>query len=139
MTKILCAIDGSDHSKPALELAGRLAKALDADLTILAVNQLIGPVGRKTGPTPLLWSEPEVQETLAGAAATAQTAGASKIKAVGADSRDVARAITFYAEDNGFDQIIVGTGGKGAVSRMMLGSISRDVVDRAHCPVTVAR
>jgi nucleotide-binding universal stress UspA family protein len=76
---------------------------------------------------------------LADATAAAQSAGASKIKAVGADSRDVARAITIYAEDNGFDQIVVGTGGKGAVSRMMLGSVSRDVVDRAHCPVTVAR
>jgi nucleotide-binding universal stress UspA family protein len=138
VTKILCAIDGSDHSKPALELAGRLAKALDADLTILAVNQLVGG-GLRSGPSTSLWSEPEVQGTLAGAKATAQSAGASKIKAVGADSRDVARAITFYAEDNGFDQIIVGTGGKSAVSRLMLGSVSRDVVDRAHCPVTVAR
>jgi nucleotide-binding universal stress UspA family protein len=138
MTKILCAIDGSNHSKPAVELAGQLAKALDADLTILAVNQLVGGGGR-SGPPLLLWSEPEVQGTLVGATAVAQSAGASKIKAVGADSRDVARAITIYAEDNGFDQIIVGTGGKGAVSRLMLGSVSRDVVDRAHCPVTVAR
>ncbi len=139
MTKILCAIDGTDHSKPALELAGRLAKALDADLTIFAVNQRIGAVGRSSGPATALWSESEVQKTLSGAAATAQTAGASKIRAVGADSRDVARAITIYAEDNDFDQIIVGTGGKSAATRLMIGSVSRDVVDRAHCPVTVAR
>src|SRR5690348_5979115 len=111
MTKILCAIDGSDHSKPAVELAGRLAKALDADLTIFAVNQVVGGVGRSSGPPSLLWSEPEVQGALADATAAAQSAGASKIKAVGADSRDVARAITIYAEDNGFDQIVVGTGG----------------------------
>ncbi len=138
MTKILCAFDGSDHSRPAVELAGKLAKALDRCLTILAVNQLVGGAAR-SGPSSLLWSAPEIQGTLAGATATAQSVGASKIKAVGADSRDVARAITIYAEDNGFDQIIVGTGGKGAVSRLMLGSVSRDVVDRAHCPVTVAR
>jgi nucleotide-binding universal stress UspA family protein len=138
MTKILCAIDDTDHSKSAIELAGNMAKAMDAELTILVVNQLIGGHGRSGGSS-LLLTESEVQGTLAGAAAEAQKAGAPKIRTVGADSRDVARAITIFAEDNDFDQIVVGTGGKGAVSRMMLGSVSRDVVDRAHCPVTVAR
>ncbi|HYD15868.1 MAG TPA: universal stress protein [Hyphomicrobium sp.] len=138
MTKILCAIDDTDHSKSAIELAGNMAKAFDAELTILVVNQLVGGYGRGGGPT-LLWTESEVQGTLAGAAAGAKKAGAAKIRTLGADSRDVARAITIFAEDNDFDQIVVGTGGKGAVSRMMLGSVSRDVVDRAHCPVTVAR
>ena len=138
MTKILCAIDETDHSKPAIELAAKLAGALDAELTILGVNQLIGGHGR-AGVSTLLWTDAEVKGTLASAATEAQSAGASKVKTVGAECRDVARAITTFAEDNHFDQIVVGTGGKGAVSRMMLGSVSRDVVDRAHCPVTVAR
>ena len=138
MTKILCAIDGTDHSKPAIDLAARMAKAFDAELTIMVVNQLLGGYSRGGPPTPA-WTEPEVKGTLDGAAAEAQKAGASKIRTLGADSRDVARAITVYAEDNGFDQIVVGTGGKGSVSRMMIGSVSSDVVHRAHCPVTVAR
>jgi nucleotide-binding universal stress UspA family protein len=138
MTKILCAIDGTDQSKSAIDLAGKMAKAFDAELTIMVVNQLLGGYGRG-GPPALAWTASEVKGTLDGAAAEAQKAGASKIRTLGADSRDVARAITVYAEDNGFDQIVVGTGGKGAVSRMMLGSVSNDVVHRAHCPVTVAR
>ena len=56
-----------------------------------------------------------------------------------AEPTKMRQAACFYAEQNGFDHIVVGTGGKGAVSRMMLGSVSRDVASRAHCPVTVAR
>jgi nucleotide-binding universal stress UspA family protein len=51
----------------------------------------------------------------------------------------VARAIVKYAEENDIDHNVVGTGGKGAVARLMLGSVSSDVIARAHCPVTVAR
>lgn len=138
MTKILCAIDDTEHSKPAIDLAAKLAHALDAELTVLVVNQLIGGYGRG-GASTLVWTAAEVEKALSGAAAEAKKAGATKLKAVNAESRDVARAITTYAEDNNYDQIVVGTGGKGAVSRMMLGSVSNDVVQRAHCPVTVAR
>lgn len=138
MTKILCAIDDTEHSKPAIELAGKLAGALNAELTILTVNPLIGGYGRGGAPT-LMWTEKEVEGTLAAAAAAAQAAGATKVKTVNMESRDIGRAISAYAEDNAYDQIVVGTGGKGAVSRMMLGSVSRDVVERAHAPVTVAR
>jgi nucleotide-binding universal stress UspA family protein len=63
----------------------------------------------------------------------------TELKTSGLKSRDVARAITMYAEEIGADLIVVGTGGKGSISRLVLGSVSRDVVFRAHCPVTVAR
>ena len=71
MTKILCAIDGTDHSKPAIDLAARMAKAFDAELTIMVVNQLLGGYSRGGPPTPA-WTEPEVKGTLDGAAAEAQ-------------------------------------------------------------------
>ena len=60
-------------------------------------------------------------------------------KTASVQSRDAARAIVIYAEENDIDHIVVGTGGKGRVARLMLGSVSSDVIARAHCPVTVAR
>lgn len=138
MTKLLCAIDDTEHSHPALDLAGKMAGALNADLTVMTVNQLIGGYGRGGAPT-LLLSEKEADRVLEGAAGEAKKAGAANIKLVAIESRDPAQTITRYAEENGFDQIIVGTGGKGAMTRLMLGSVSQDVVQRAHCPVTVAR
>ena len=138
MTKILCAIDDTEHSLPAIDVAAKLAGALDAELTLLTVNQLVGGYGRG-GASSLIWTADEVERALSRAAAEAEKGGASQVKLVAVESRDIAQGITGYAEQNGFDHIVIGTGGKGAVSRLMLGSVSRDVVARAHCPVTVAR
>jgi nucleotide-binding universal stress UspA family protein len=138
MTKILCAVDDTEHSLPAIDTAAKLSGACDAELTILVVNQLVGGYGRGGAPT-LVWTKTEVENALSKAATEAEKGGASKIKLLNVESRDLAQAITGYAEQQGFDHIVVGTGNKGAVSRMMLGSVSRDVVARAHCPVTVAR
>ncbi len=73
------------------------------------------------------------------AAQVAKNAGVKDIKCVDASARDVAGAIVAYAEDNGVDHVVVGSGGKGAGSRLLVGSVSNDVVNRAHCPVTVVR
>ena len=54
-------------------------------------------------------------------------------------SREAAAAIVQYAEENGFDHIVLGTGDKRGVSRLVLGSVAADVAGRAHCSVTVAR
>jgi nucleotide-binding universal stress UspA family protein len=136
--KILCAVDDTDHSKAAVELGAEMAKAFGVELTLVAINELMGGVGR-TGAASYLWDDTELEHVLDRAVHQSRAAGFSEPKTVGLKSRDVARAITIYAEEIGADHIVVGTGGKGSISRLMLGSVSRDVVFRAHCPVTVAR
>lgn len=138
MTKILCAIDDTDHSLPAIDFSANLAKALSGELVLVAVNQLIGGYSRGGAPV-LLWTKSEAEGVLSKAAAEAQKVGAANPKTVIIESRDPAQAIIFYAEENSVDHIVVGTGGKGAVQRLVLGSVSRDVVYRAHCPVTIVR
>ena len=139
MKKILCAVDGSEHSDHAVALAAQLAKAMGAELTLLAVNELMGGVGGKGGVAPYLWDKSELQHVLDSAAAVAEKAGVSDAKKETMKSRDVARTVVVFAEDHGIDHIVIGTAGRGGVARLMLGSISRDVVFRAHCPVTVTR
>ena len=128
----------SFQGKAAVELAAEMAKAFGAELTLVAVNKLMGAVGR-TGVASYLWEDTEVRKILDRAIDQAKATGISEPKTIGLKSRDVARAITIYAEEVGADHIVVGTGGKGSISRLMLGSVSRDVVFRAHSPVTVAR
>lgn len=137
--KILCAVDDTEYSKTAIVLAAEMTKAMGAELTLLAVNELMGGVGGKGGAASYIWDNAELKRVLDSAASEAKKAGAADPKTASVKSRDVARAIAVFAEDNGVDHIVVGTGGKGSVSRLMLGSVSRDVVFRAHCPVTVAR
>jgi nucleotide-binding universal stress UspA family protein len=136
--KILCSIDDTDHSRAAVDLAAEMAQAFGAELTLVAVNELMGAVGR-TGAASYLWEDAELKRVLDRSIEQAKAAGITELKTKGLRSRDVARAITIYAEEIGADLIVVGTGGKGSISRLMLGSVSRDVVFRAHCPVTVAR
>ena len=50
-----------------------------------------------------------------------------------------AEAITDLAQREGADLIVVGSRGLGAVEGALLGSVSDGVVDRATCPVLVAR
>jgi nucleotide-binding universal stress UspA family protein len=136
--KILCAIDGTDHSNCAVALAAEMALAFKSELTLIAVNELIGGVGRM-GAASYSWDDAEIKRNMATAVELSRAAGFAEPKTLITKSRDVARAIVIYAEEIGADHIVVGTGGKGSISRLMLGSVSRDVVSRAHCPVTVAR
>ncbi|MBZ0259348.1 MAG: universal stress protein [Hyphomicrobiales bacterium] len=139
MKKILCAVDDTEHSKKAVEVAAQLAAATGAELTLLAVNQLMGGYGGRGAISTYLWDDAQLESVLDNATAAAKKAGVSDPKAGSAKSRDAARAIVVFAENEGVDHIVVGTGGKGGISQLMLGSVSRDVASRAHCPVTVAR
>lgn len=138
MKKILCAVDDCEQSKVAARLAGMLSAATGAKLTVLAVNELIGGYLRGDA-SARLWSDSQLRKLLDETEAEAIAAGAGEVEAVSAESRDVARAISQFAEAHGYDHIVIGSGGKNALKRMVLGSVSADVVNRAPCPVTVAR
>lgn len=77
MTKILCAIDDTEHSSLTVEFAGRLVGALGGELAVVTINQLIGGYGRGSTPT-LQWSESEADRILKDGAAEAQKAGAHR-------------------------------------------------------------
>lgn len=50
-----------------------------------------------------------------------------------------ASAIVTFAAEQGIDLIVMGTHGRGAMLRMMLGSVAEHVVRTAPCPVMVVR
>ena len=135
-TKILCATDGTTHTQHAVELAATLAVKLDVPLTICTVN-----VGRGGARGALIYTmeEADIRKVLDGAAEIARKAKVKKLDEVALRAREAAAAIVQYAEENGFDHIVTGTGDKHGVSRLVLGSVAADVASRAHCTVTIAR
>lgn len=136
--RLLCPIDDTDASKPAIVLAARLAHAQSARLILLVVNEKIGGY-LKSEATACLWPSATVDRILADAEQTASQEGATEVEKVRIESREVAPAILAYAAEAGIDHIVIGSGGKGALSRMVLGSVSRAVVAGAGCSVTIAR
>ncbi len=55
------------------------------------------------------------------------------------EAGDAGAMICFVAEDVGADVIVIGSHGKGAFKRMLLGSVSHYVIHNAPCPVLVVR
>lgn len=49
------------------------------------------------------------------------------------------RAIVEFADENGVDQIVMGSHGRSGVTRILLGSVAEAVVRRSPVPVTVVR
>lgn len=136
MKKILCAFDGTDHAKIAIREAAQLAKTNGASLTILVVNTALGS---PRSVAMYQWEPAEADRIGGDGRAVAQGAGAPAVDVVVARARDPAGAVIHYAHEHGFDHIVTGTGEKGAVAKLVLGSVSNAIVSKAHCSVTVAR
>ena len=135
-SKILCPTDGSEHATVGVILAAEVAKATGGHLTICAVNIAHGGV---RGPTISHWKAEDVQKLLADAEALARSEGATTVGVTEIVSREAAPAIIAYAEQNGYTHIVMGTGDKRGLQRLVLGSVASEVATRAHCTVTIAR
>jgi nucleotide-binding universal stress UspA family protein len=134
--KILCPTDGSDHAAVGLAQAIELAKQSGAPLTVCVVNIAHGGA---RGPTINHWEPADVAALMAAAEVTCKTAGLADVGTVEVVAREAAPAIIAYAEQNGYDHIVMGTGDKRGVKRLVLGSIAAEVSGQAPCTVTVAR
>ena len=134
--KILCPTDGTTHSDVAVIHAAEKAAKYGAALAICVVN--VAHAGPR-GPIINHWTDAEVVQMLDAAEALAKQHGATNVGRVDIISREAAAGIVAYAEEHGFDHIVMGTGDKRGISRLVLGSVAADVAGRAHCSVTVAR
>lgn len=134
--KILCPVDGTAHSLQAVTVAAEMAKRYDASLALCLINVAHGG-GR--GPLIHHWSDADARKILDEATAQAKAAGCTVSDATIVIDREAASGIVGFAEMNGADHIVMGTGDKRGMSRLVLGSVAADVSGRAHCSVTVAR
>jgi nucleotide-binding universal stress UspA family protein len=134
--KILCPTDGTDHGTIGVILSAEVAKATGFHLTICAVNIAHGGA---RGPTISHWKAEEVAKVLADAEAVARSEGATDVGTVEVVAREAAPAIIAYAEQNGYTHVVMGTGDKRGLQRLVLGSVASEVASRAHCTVTIAR
>ncbi len=140
---ILMARDFSSCSEHALAYALDLARRMDATLhvlyadtrhdALLAPDEPQMPVGEKARDVIRRLLDPDEAAPLA--------FDPGDLRVEHAMTRDVApaRAILDYAREHDIDLIVMGTHGRRGVRRMLLGSVAREVVQRAPCPVLTVR
>lgn len=141
MPGITVGVDGSDHSQRALEWAAKEAGLRHAPLTVLGVHQVAS--NQWTG-NPISYPEdtPEVEKVRQGAEELTQKVishiqpGPTSVT-VRAVNDVAARALIEASADS--DLVVVGCRGVGGFSRLMLGSVSSQLVSHAACPVVVIR
>jgi nucleotide-binding universal stress UspA family protein len=135
------AYDGSGVADSAAELAARLAVALDRPLEVIGVADFT-PAPQTDGfggpaPIPSLPPDPDEVDAEVEALLTERAAG------LPAEAR--ARPVTLHgdaaeelADRSGeLHVLVVGSRDFGPVEHVLLGSVSRAVLDRASCPVIV--
>ncbi len=140
MKRILAAVDGSEPSLHAARLAGDLATKLGAQLMLAHVCvPMVYPA--ETAWVPIAdverAAESHAEEVLKRAAAELRKQGieASTLVLHGAAAETLADAAK--AED--VDLIAVGSRGRGAVARVLLGSVADRLVHICPKPVLVVR
>ena len=144
--KILIAYDGSDSSKKAVELVGKIAKKDDEVilLTVIPAELLSSTFTKMLLPTIDLSSvakdssfKERAEETLREAAKKIENKVA-KIETI-VETGDPADEILVTAKSKACDLIVVGYKGYGREGRFLIGSVTDKVVRHAYCSVMVVR
>ncbi len=137
--KIMVCTDGSEYGDRAVTYAARFAENYGSDLTILHVIE--DTTTQEELPTypGFKPQKEEAERILAHAKKVAEEASKNvtchERIALGPITSEIVRIAA--VED--FDGIVVGTQGVRGLKRYLVGSIARQVIRHAHCPVTVVR
>jgi len=91
------------------------------------------------GPQALIWTADEVQAILDRACDVVARSGQKPAHAGIAVARKASTGIIDHALEHEVDAIVIGTGDKRGLSRLLPGSVAMDVANRAPCTVIVAR
>lgn len=150
---ILVPTDGSAGAVRAAEFAANLARALDARITVLFVqnedlvlSHAWGPGEYPSGAPYGTMSVDQIRDMLEKRAREKELP--ETVSALGQQSHEPqsvmlwghpAEEICRFAGDNDVDLVVMGSHGRSGLKRMLLGSVSHAVANQAPCPVTVVR
>jgi nucleotide-binding universal stress UspA family protein len=130
------AYDASPESEFALSRAVELAQAAGATMRIVAVRGAQPPQDDRMG-----FGDPQVsqdhQETLRDALQRARDATPQEVRAASELAEGDPATELADAAGRGMDVMFAGSRGYGPVLRVLLGSVTRDLIARAPCPVIV--
>ncbi len=137
--KVLVPTDGSEHAVRAANYAVELARLKPgSEFTLILVHQ---PYAQLDIEAPFVAYHEELErrgeEMMAKTAAVFEKAGieVDRVFKWGDPGTEIAQ----FANNQGFDLIVMGTRGAGALTGLLLGSVARKVVHLAQCPVFLVK
>ncbi len=140
MPGIVVGVDGSDHSRMAVEWAVKEAGIRQAPLTVLSVHPVA--LSSWTG-APINFPTDQPEENKLHAVVQELTdkvvgqVGGPKPSSVTVRTVSGGPALELINASEDADVLVVGSRGTGGFARLVLGSVSTQVVQHAHCPVVV--
>lgn len=140
MPGVVVGVDGSPNSERALDWAMKQAAAVHAPLTVIAVHEVPkGYWGRDpvTGPgdEPVLEDLRRAAEEMTHRAASRLGGAAPASVTVHAVSGFVVKELVDASRDA--DLVVVGARGASGFARVLMGSVSSEVVHQSACPVVI--
>jgi nucleotide-binding universal stress UspA family protein len=138
MSGIIVGVDGSAHSRKALEYAAKEAVAHHTSLTVLTVHQAVrdvyGSASHYVDDASLTdkarqAAQAETDEVLAGIAEKPESVTVKAVHGLPADE------LVKAAEDA--EMVVMGSRGAGGFARLVLGSVATQVSHHANCPVLI--
>jgi nucleotide-binding universal stress UspA family protein len=138
MPGIVVGVDGSGHSRKALERAVAEAAAHGAPLTVLVIHQAVRDVygsashyGDDAALTEKAKEAAQAETDQVLAAAGSQPPSVTVTAVHGLPVDELVKA------SEGADMIVLGRRGMGGFVRLLMGSVSSQVAQHAQCPVLI--
>lgn len=141
MKRIVVGLDGSSESKQALEVAAQLAGPMKAQLVLAFVAEAPLPLWPETYAQGLAQWELTEREyghaVLREAATRCAQSGVEALTLL--ESGPAAERLANLAQERGADLVVVGHRGRGAVTRLLVGSVADRLAQISQRPVLICR
>jgi len=150
---ILVAVDGSEHSKKALNYALELAEKFDGKITLIHVYSTVVPLRTSVDTLPGPALTPPASDVMAAkmteeakqmgkrileeAEQVVKQRGISVEKVL--KEGDIVREIVTTAQEGKFNLVVMGHRGLSRLKELFLGAVSEGVSHKAPCPVLIVK
>lgn len=139
--KILLAVDGSPFTRKMLDYVGANRTLFDAShsYTLFHVQPALPPHARSALGTTVVndYYQDEAQKVLAPAQAALDSQGLKSESQW--EVGPVGDTLAAHAQKGGYDMIIMGSQGHGSLARLVMGSVTTQVLAQCGVPVLLIR